>query len=260
VDDLFVDDATDLVEEMPANVVKRILAQADPATRRMINELLKYPEDSAGGVMTTELMELRPDWTVSQAMAVIRKNGFDKETINNCYVTDRDRTLIGVVSLRALVLSKDPDNELIRDMMDDNVVSVSTTTDQEDVSQMFEKYGYLAIPVVDNEKRLVGIVTIDDAISIMQDEASEDIAKMNAMGPSDKPYFKQSMWELYKNRAPWLLFLMISSTFSSMVIRGYEDALAAVTRADRLHPDADRRGRQRGQPEYLHHHPRHGRR
>ena len=200
---------------MPANVVKRILGQADPATRRMINELLKYPEDSAGGVMTTELMELRPDWTVAQAMSAIRKNGFDKETINNCYVTDRDRTLIGVVSLRALVLSKDPDNELIRDMMDDNVVSVNTTTDQEDVSQMFEKYGYLAIPVVDNEKRLVGIVTIDDAISIMQDEASEDIAK--------------SMWDLYKSRAPWLLFLMISSTFSSMVIRGYEDALAAVT-------------------------------
>ena len=215
VDDLFVDDATDLVEEMPANVVKRILGQADPATRRMINELLKYPEDSAGGVMTTELMELRPDWTVAQAMSAIRKNGIDKETINNCYVTDRDRTLIGVVSLRALVLSKDPDNELIRDMMDDNVVSVNTTTDQEDVSQMFEKYGYLAIPVVDNEKRLVGIVTID--------------AKMNAIGPSDKPYFKQSMLDLYKSRAPWLLFLMISSTFSSMVIRGYEDALAAVT-------------------------------
>ena len=213
VDDLFVDDATDLVEEMPANVVKRILAQAAPATRRMINELL----------------ELRPDWTVAQAMSAIRKNGIDKETINNCYVTDRDRTLIGVVSLRALVLSKDPDNELIRDMMDDNVVSVNTTTDQEDVSQMFEKYGYLAIPVVDNEKRLVGIVTIDDAISIMQDEASEDIAKMNAIGPSDKPYFKQSMLDLYKSRAPWLLFLMISSTFSSMVIRGYEDALAAVT-------------------------------
>ena len=229
VDDLFVDDATDLVEEMPANVVKRILGQADPATRRMINELLKYPEDSAGGVMTTELMELRPDWTVAQAMDAIRKNGFDKETINNCYVTDRDRTLIGVVSLRALVLSKDPQNEIIRDMMDDNVVSVATTTDQEDVSQMFEKYGYLAIPVVDNEKRLVGIVTIDDAISIMQDEASEDIAKMNAIGPSDKPYFKQSMWDLYKSRAPWLLFLMISSTFSSMVIRGYEDALTAVT-------------------------------
>ena len=228
VDDLFVDDATDLVEEMPANVVKRILAQADPATRRMINELLKYPEDSAGGVMTTELMELRPDMTVQGAMEAIRKNGFDKETINNCYVTDASRKLVGVVSLRALVLAKDT-NQSIQDLMDTNVVSVTTTTDQEDVSHLFEKYGFLAIPVVDAENRLVGIVTIDDAISILQDEASEDIAKMNAIGPSDKPYFKQSMWDLYKSRAPWLLFLMISSTFSSMVIRGYEDALAAVT-------------------------------
>ena len=203
VDELCVDDATDLVEEMPANVVKRILSQADPATRRMINELLQYPEDSAGGVMTTELMELRPDMTVAQAM-------------------------VGVVSLRALVLAKDT-AEPIRDLMDTNVVSVTTTTDQEDVSHLFEKYGFLAIPVVDAENRLVGIVTIDDAISILQDEASEDIAKMNAIGPSDKPYFKQSMWDLYKSRAPWLLFLMISATFSSMVIRGFEDALAAVT-------------------------------
>ena len=227
VDELFVDDATDLVEEMPANVVKRILGQADPTTRRMINELLKYPEDSAGGVMTTELMELRPDMTVAQAMEAIRRNGFDKETIN-CYVTDDSRRLIGVVSLRALVLAKNTE-EPIKDLMDSNVVSVSTTTDQEDVSNLFEKYGFLAIPVVDAENRLVGIVTIDDAISILQDEASEDIAKMNAIGPSDKPYFKQSMWDLYKSRAPWLLFLMISATFSSMVIRGYEDALAAVT-------------------------------
>ena len=228
VDELFVDDATDLVEEMPANVVKRILGQADPTTRRMINELLKYPEDSAGGVMTTELMELRPDMTVAQAMEAIRRNGFDKETINNCYVTDDSRRLIGVVSLRALVLAKNTE-EPIKDLMDSNVVSVSTTTDQEDVSNLFEKYGFLAIPVVDAENRLVGIVTIDDAISILQDEASEDIAKMNAIGPSDKPYFKQSMWDLYKSRAPWLLFLMISATFSSLVIRGYEDALAAVT-------------------------------
>ena len=228
VDELFVDDATDLVEEMPANVVKRILAQADPATRRMINELLKYPEDSAGGVMTTELMALRPDMTVAQAMDTIRENGFDKETINNCYVTDSSRRLVGVVSLRALVLAKNTE-EPIKDLMDSNVVSVSTTTDQEDVSKRFEKYGFLAIPVVDAENRLVGIVTIDDAISILQDEASEDIAKMNAIGPSDKPYFKQSMWDLYKSRAPWLLFLMISATFSSLVIRGYEDALAAVT-------------------------------
>ena len=228
VDELFVDDATDLVEEMPANVVKRILAQADPATRRMINELLKYPEDSAGGVMTTELMALRPDMTVAQAMDTIREYGFDKETINNCYVTDSSRRLVGVVSLRALVLAKNTE-EPIKDLMDSNVVSVSTTTDQEDVSKLFEKYGFLAIPVVDAENRLVGIVTIDDAISILQDEASEDIAKMNAIGPSDKPYFKQSMWDLYKSRAPWLLFLMISATFSSLVIRGYEDALAAVT-------------------------------
>ena len=228
VDELFVDDATDLVEEMPANVVKRILAQADPATRRMINELLKYPEDSAGGVMTTELMALRPDMTVAQAMDTIRENGFDKETINNCYVTDSSRRLVGVVSLRALVLAKNTE-EPIKDLMDSNVVSVSTTTDQEDVSKLFEKYGFLAIPVVDAENRLVGIVTIDDAISILQDEASEDIAKMNAIGPSDKPYFKQSMWDLYRSRAPWLLFLMISATFSSLVIRGYEDALAAVT-------------------------------
>ena len=228
VDELFVDDATDLVEEMPANVVKRILAQAEPATRRMINELLKYPEDSAGGVMTTELMALRPDMTVAQAMDTIRENGFDKETINNCYVTDSSRRLVGVVSLRALVLAKNTE-EPIKNLMDSNVVSVSTTTDQEDVSKLFEKYGFLAIPVVDAENRLVGIVTIDDAISILQDEASEDIAKMNAIGPSDKPYFKQSMWDLYKSRAPWLLFLMISATFSSLVIRGYEDALAAVT-------------------------------
>ena len=228
LDELYVDDAVDLVEEMPANVVKRILSQADPATRRMINELLQYPEDSAGGVMTTELMELRPDMTVAQAMEAIRQNGFDKETINNCYVTDGSRKLVGVVSLRALVLAKDT-AEPIRDLMDTNVVSVTTTTDQEDVSHLFEKYGFLAIPVVDAENRLVGIVTIDDAISILQDEASEDIAKMNAIGPSDKPYFKQSMWDLYKSRAPWLLFLMISATFSSLVIRGYEDALAAVT-------------------------------
>ena len=225
MEEMYLDDTVDVLEEMPANVVKRILSQADPATRRMINELLQYPEDSAGGVMTTEL---RPDMTVAQAMEAIRQNGFDKETINNCYVTDGSRKLVGVVSLRALVLAKDT-AEPIRDLMDTNVVSVTTTTDQEDVSHLFEKYGFLAIPVVDAENRLVGIVTIDDAISILQDEASEDIAKMNAIGPSDKPYFKQSMWDLYKSRAPWLLFLMISATFSSMVIRGYEDALAAVT-------------------------------
>ena len=228
IDELFVDDATDLVEEMPAGVVKRILAQASPDTRKMINELLKYPEDSAGGVMTTEFMELRPDMTVRQAMASIRENGFDKETINNCYVTRADRTLAGVVSLRALVLEKDPDRR-IQDLMDDNVVSVTTATDREDVSKLFERYGFLAIPVVDNEKRLVGIVTVDDALTIMQDEINEDIAKMNAMAPTERPYFRASLWDLYKSRTPWLLFLMLSATFSSLVIRSYEDALAAVT-------------------------------
>ena len=215
VEELCVDDATDLVEEMPASVVKRILAQAEPDTRKMINELLKYPEDSAGGVMTTEFMELAPDWTVRSAMDAIRQNGIDKETINNCYVTRKDRTLVGVVSLRALVLEKN-EQRPVEELMNPNVVSVVTSTDREDAAQLIEKY-------------LVGILTVDDAISILQDEASEDIAKMNAMTPSDKPYFKQSMLDVYKSRIPWLLFLMLSATFSSLVIRGYESALAAVT-------------------------------
>lgn len=228
VEELCADDAADLVEEMPASVVKRILAQAEPDTRKMINELLKYPEDSAGGVMTTEFMELSPDWTVRRAMQAIRANGIDKETINNCYVTQSDRTLVGVVSLRTLVLEKDEDRR-IDDLMYTGVISVTTGTDREQTSQMFEKYGFLAIPVVDGENRLVGIVTIDDAISILQDEASEDFAKMNAIAPTDKPYFKRTLSDLYKSRAPWLLFLLVSSSFSSLVIRKYEDALAVVT-------------------------------
>ena len=257
VDELFVDDATDLVEEMPANVVKRILGQADPTTRRMINELLKYPEDSAGGVMTTELMELRPDMTVAQAMEAIRRNGFDKETINNCYVTDDSRRLIGVVSLRALVLAKNTE-EPIKDLMDSNVVSVSTTTDQEDVSNLFEKYGFLAIPVVDAENRLVGIVTIDDAISILQDEASEDIAKderhrplrqallqAEHVGPVQEPCAVAAVPDDQRH--------LLQSGHSR--IRG---RTGRRDRADCIHPHADRCRRQRGQPEHLHHHPRHG--
>ena len=228
VEELCADDAADLVEEMPAGVVKRILAQAGPETRRMINELLKYPQDSAGGVMTPEFMELAPDWTVRRAMEEIRRNGFDKETINSCYVTGPDRMLEGVVSLRALVLAKDEDAPVSR-LMETAVISVNTATDREETSRMFEKYGLLAIPVVDNENRLVGIVTVDDAIAILQDEESEDFAKMNAMAPTDKPYFRMNLWELYRSRTPWLLFLMVSATFSSLVIRRYEDALAAVT-------------------------------
>ena len=178
--------------------------------------------------MTTEFMELAPDWTVRSAMDAIRQNGIDKETINNCYVTRKDRTLVGVVSLRALVLEKN-EQRPVEELMNPNVVSVVTSTDREDAAQLIEKYGYLALPVVDKENRLVVILTVDDAISILQDEASEDIAKMNAMTPSDKPYFKQSMRDVYKSRIPWLLFLMLSATFSSLVIRGYESALAAVT-------------------------------
>ncbi len=228
LDELFADDATDLVEEMPAGVVKRILKQADPELRAMINELLKYPEDSVGGVMTTELMELDPGMSVSQAIAAIRRTGIDKETVNNCYITGPDRKLLGVVTLRELILERD-ENRPLAEIMDDDVISVHTGDDREHASQLFEKYGFAAIPVVDNEERLVGIVTIDDAISIMQDEATEDIAKMNAIAPVDKPYFRRSVWDFYRSRAPWLLFLMVSSTFSSFVIRSYESALAAVT-------------------------------
>ncbi len=228
IDELFVDDATDLVEEMPANVVKRILSQADPEMRKMINELLQYPEDSVGGVMTTELMELGPKMTVRQAIAAIRRLGVDKETINTCYVTGPDRRLLGVLTLRELILEKNEERYL-EEFMDPDVISVHTSDDREHASQLFEKYGFTAIPVVDNEDRLVGIVTIDDAITIMQEEATEDIAKMNAIAPLDKPYFRRSLWEVYRSRVPWLLFLMISATFSSFVIRRYETALAAVT-------------------------------
>ena len=227
IEALFTDDAVDLVEEMPASVVQRILAQAEPDTRRMINALLKYPQDSAGGIMTTEFMELKPDMCVQAALAAIRESGIDKATINNCYVTSPDHKLLGVVSLRALVLEKDPQTTVAQ-LMEPTVISAQTTEDQENVARSFEKYGFLALPVVDGEGRLVGIVTVDDAISILRSENSEDMAIMNAVGPSEKPYFRQSMWDLYKSRAPWLLFLMISATFSSMVIRSYESALAAV--------------------------------
>ena len=227
IEALYTDDAVDLVGEMPAGVVQRLLAQAEPETRRMINELLKYPQDSAGGIMTTEFMELKPDMTVQTALAAIRESGIDKATINNCYVTAPDHKLLGVVSLRALVLEKEQEKQ-ISQLMKSAVISAQTTEDQENISRLFEKYGFLALPVVDGEGRLVGIVTVDDAIGVLRSETSEDMAIMNAVGPSGKPYFRQSMWDLYKSRAPWLLFLMISATFSSMVIRSFESALAAV--------------------------------
>ncbi len=226
VDELFVDDAVDLIEEMPANVVKRILRQADKDMRKQINELLKYPEDSAGSIMTTEFIVLRPDMTAEMAIKRIRRTGVDKETIYICYVTDANNKLIGITTVKDLLLVED--DELVKSIMEENVISVTTLADQEQVAQMFSNYNFLALPVVDNENRLVGIVTIDDAIDVIQEEATEDIEKMAAVLPSDKPYMKTSVFGLYKKRAPWLLILMLSATFTSAIISSFEAVLANV--------------------------------
>ena len=224
VDELYVDDAADLVEEMPANVVKRILMTADPEKRKMINNILKYPEDSAGSIMTTEFVELRPHMTVEDAILHIRRSGINKETINNCYVTSKDRRLIGVVTIRDLIMNES--DEVLEQLMEDNIISVETITDQEEVAQMFSKYGFLAMPVVDTEARLVGIVTIDDVLDVLEEEATEDIEKMAAIVPADKPYLRQTTFDLWKSRIPWLLLLMISATFTGMIITSFENALA----------------------------------
>ena len=226
VDELFVDDAVDLIEEMPANVVKRILRQADKDMRKQINELLKYPEDSAGSIMTTEFIVLRPDMTAEMAIKRIRRTGIDKHTIYTCYVTDANNKLIGITTVKDLLLAED--DELVKSIMEENVISVTTLADQEQVAQMFSNYNFLALPVVDNENRLVGIVTIDDAIDVIQEEATEDIEKMAAVLPSDKPYMKTSVFGLYKKRAPWLLILMLSATFTSAIISSFEAVLANV--------------------------------
>ena len=226
VDELFVDDAVDLIEEMPANVVKRILRQADKDRRKQINELLKYPEDSAGSIMTTEFIVLRPDMTAEMAIKRIRRTGVDKETIYTCYVTDNNNKLIGISTVKDLLLADDDD--LVKELMEENVISVNTLDDQEQVAQMFSNYNFLALPVVDNENRLVGIVTIDDAIDVIQEEATEDIEKMAAVLPSDKPYMRTSVWGIYRKRIPWLLVLMLSATFTSTIISSFEGALASV--------------------------------
>lgn len=226
VDELFVDDAVDLIEEMPANVVKRILRQADKDMRKQINELLKYPEDSAGSIMTTEFIVLRSEMTAEMAIKRIRRTGVDKETIYTCYVTDDNNKLIGITTVKDLLLSED--DEFVRDMMEENVIAVNTLDDQEQVAQMFSNYNFLALPVVDNENRLVGIVTIDDAIDVIQEEATEDIEKMAAVLPSDKPYMKTSVWGIYKKRIPWLLVLMLSATFTSAIISSFDAMLASV--------------------------------
>ena len=225
IDELYIDDAVDIVEEMPANVVKRILAQADPDTRKLINELLKYPDDSAGSIMTTEYVELRPNWTVEDAIKTIRRTGIDKETINICYVTRADRTLYGYITIRRLILSQ-PD-VLIGDLAEtNNVISCKTLDDQETVAQTLSKYDLIALPVVDGENRLVGIVTVDDAIDVLQEEATEDIEKMAAITPSDKPYLKTGVFSLYIHRIPWLCILMVAAIFTELVINHFSNLMS----------------------------------
>ena len=224
IDELYVDDAVDIVEEMPANVVQRILTQADPEMRKQINEILRYPEDSAGSIMTTEYVSLRPNMTVEEAILRIRRTGIDKETIYTCYVT-RGHKLIGLTSVKDLLLCED-DDATIESIMQEHVITVSTLDDKEQVAQMFSKYNFLALPVVDTEDRLVGIVTFDDAMDVMEDEATEDMEKMAAMLPSEHPYMRSTPIEIWKNRIPWLMFLMLSATFTGMIVTHFEDALA----------------------------------
>ena len=225
IDELYADDAADLVEEMPANVVKRILRQADPEMRNTINQLLRYDETSTGSIMTTEYVTLRPDMTVEEAILRIRRQGVDKETIYTCYVT-KGRVLIGLVTVKDLLLCSD-DETKIEDIMLTNLISVTTQTDKEEASRMLSKYNFLALPVVDGENRLVGIVTFDDAMDVMEEEATEDMELMSAITPSEKTYLRSSVGELVKNRIPWLMLLMVSATFTGLIITAFEGALAA---------------------------------
>jgi len=225
INEMYDDDAADLVEEMPANVVKRILKQANPEMRAAINQILRYPENSAGSLMTTEYVSLRPNMTVEESILRIRRQGVDKETIYTCYVT-KDKKLIGLVTVKDLLLAES-DDILVEDIMLTNLISVTTHTDQEEVARMFARYNFLALPVVDKENRLVGIVTFDDAMDVLEEETTEDIEIMGGMLPSEKTYLKSSVWELFKNRIPWLLLLMVSATFTGLIITSFEDALAA---------------------------------
>ena len=227
LDELYVDDAADIVEEMPANVVKRILKNADPEMRSSINQILRYPEYSAGSIMTTEYVSLRPHMTVEEAILRIRRQGVDKETIYTCYVTAKDRTLLGLVTVKDLLLAED-DEMTIEEIMLRNLIFVNTQTDQEEVARMLSKYNFLALPVVDGESRMVGIVTFDDAMDVMVEEATEDMELMSAMTPSEKPYLRSGPIDLFKNRIPWLMLLMLSATFTGLIITSFEDALAQV--------------------------------
>ena len=227
LDELYVDDAADIVEEMPANVVKRILKAADPEMRKSINQILRYPDYSAGSIMTTEYVSLRPNMTVEEAILRIRRQGVDKETIYTCYVTGKDRKLIGLVTVKDLLLAED-DETKIEDIMLTNVISVTTQDDQEEVARMFGKYNFLALPVVDKENRMVGIVTFDDAMDVIEDETTEDMEIMAAMTPSEKSYLKSTPFDLFKHRIPWLMLLMVSATFTGMIITSFESALSLL--------------------------------
>ncbi len=225
LDELYVDDAVDIIEEMPATVVKRILMHTDPEMRKSINEILQYPEDSAGSLMTTEYVDLKKYMTVGDAFTRIRRTGVDKETIYICYVTDENRKLLGIVTVKDLLLSDE--SEKIFEIMDTNIIATTTLEDKEIVAEKFRKYDLLALPVVDRENRLVGIITIDDAMDVLQDENTEDIEKMAAITPTDKPYLKMSVFEIWKKRFPWLLLLMVSATFTGSIIQNSEEALQA---------------------------------
>lgn len=226
IDDMFLDDTVDVIEEMPANVVKRILRNSDPENRKQINELLEYPEDTAGSIMTPEFVALSPTMTVDAAFEKIRQTGLNKETIYTCYVTDKKKHLIGVVTVKDMLLAAK--SELIADVMDSSVVTAETLDDKEEVAMMLSKYDYLAIPIIDKEGCLVGIVTVDDAVDVIQEEATEDIQKMAAMLPTEKPYLKQSVWRIWLSRIPWLLLLMVSATFTGLILNHYEAMLPTV--------------------------------
>ena len=226
LDELFMDDTVDLIEEMPSNVVTRILRNVDKNDRKIINELLKYPEDSAGSIMTTEFIDLKENMTIEQALDRIRQIGTDSETIYTCYVLGKNSKLQGIISIKELLLAKE--DTLIADNMETNIISVNTLEDQEEVAKKFDKYDLYALPVVDNENRLVGIVTVDDAINVLQDEAEEDFEKMAAMAPTEENYFETSVFKHAKNRIVWLLILMLSSAITGTIITNYENAFAAV--------------------------------
>ena len=224
LEEMFLDDTVDVIEEMPASVVKRILKNVDSDTRKSINQLLSYPEDSAGSLMTIEFVDLRPGMTVEEAFDHIRQHGVDKETIYTCYIIGPTRKLLGAVSVRELLLAKP--GTVLRDMMETNVTAVHTLDDREEVANLFTHYGYTALPVVDKEHRLVGIVTVDDAMDVLQEEATEDMELMAAMTPSEHPYLRTNTFDIWKQRIPWLLILMVSATFTGMIITGFESALA----------------------------------